>query len=156
MKQHSYAVQIRWTGNDGEGTKTYRSYRRDHIVQSEGKPEIPASSDPSFRGDPSRYNPEEFLVAALSSCHMLAYLHLCAVNNVVVVAYTDSASGVMEERPGGSGAFVSALLRPRVTIADGSDPEKARALHHDAHEKCFIANSVNFAVEVEPEIVAGG
>jgi len=156
VKQHSYAVQIRWTGNDGEGTKTYRSYRRDQIVQSEGKPEIPASSDPSFRGDPSRYNPEEFLVAALSSCHMLAYLHLCAVNNVVVVAYTDSASGVMEERPGGSGAFVSALLRPRVTIADGSDPEKARALHHDAHEKCFIANSVNFAVEVEPEIVAGG
>ena len=156
MKQHSYAVQIRWTGNDGEGTKTYRSYRRDQIVQSEGKPEIPASSDPSFRGDPSRYNPEEFLVAALSSCHMLAYLHLCAVNNVVVVAYTDSASGVMEERPGGSGAFVSALLRPRVTIADGSDLEKARALHHDAHEKCFIANSVNFAVEVEPEIVAGG
>ena len=156
MKQHSYALQIRWTGNDGEGTKTYRSYRRDHIVQSEGKPEIPASSDPSFRGDPSRYNPEEFLVAALSSCHMLAYLHLCAVNNVVVVAYTDSASGVMEERPGGSGAFVSALLRPRVTIADGSDPEKARALHHEAHEKCFIANSVNFAVEVEPEIVAGG
>lgn len=156
MKQHSYALQIRWTGNDGEGTKTYRSYRRDHIVQSEGKPEIPASSDPSFRGDPSRYNPEEFLVAALSSCHMLAYLHLCAVNNVVVVAYTDSASGVMEERPGGSGAFVSALLRPRVTIADGSDLEKARALHHEAHEKCFIANSVNFAVEVEPEIVAGG
>jgi len=156
VKQHSYALQIRWTGNDGEGTKTYRSYRRDHIVQSEGKPEIPASSDPSFRGDPSRYNPEEFLVAALSSCHMLAYLHLCAVNNVVVVAYTDSASGVMEERPGGSGAFVSALLRPRVTIADGSDLEKARALHHEAHEKCFIANSVNFAVEVEPEIVAGG
>ena len=156
MKQHSYALQIRWTGNDGEGTKTYRSYRRDQIVQSEGKPEIPASSDPSFRGDPSRYNPEEFLVAALSSCHMLAYLHLCAVNNVVVVAYTDSASGVMEERPGGSGAFVSALLRPRVTIADGSDLEKARALHHEAHEKCFIANSVNFAVEVEPEIVAGG
>jgi len=156
MKQHSYAIQMRWTGNDGEGTRTYRSYRRDHIIQCEGKAEIPGSSDPAFRGDSSRYNPEELLVSALSSCHMLAYLHLCAINNVIVIAYADSSSGVMEERPGGSGAFVRALLRPRVTIADGSDPEKARALHHEAHEKCFIANSVNFAVEVEPEIVAGG
>ena len=155
MKQHTYAVHMRWTGNDGQGTETYRSYRRDHVYRCEGKPEIAGSSDPAFRGDRSRYSPEELLVAALSSCHMLSYLHLCAVNGVVVVAYEDSASGTMEERPGDSGAFTRVVLRPRVTITLASDPGKAHALHHPAHEKCFIANSVNFPVENEPEIVIG-
>ncbi|MGH9523489.1 MAG: OsmC family protein [Terriglobales bacterium] len=154
MKQHTYELEMRWTGNDGQGTSNYRAYRRDHVIHGEGKPDIPGSSDPSFRGDGTRYNPEELLVGALSSCHMLSYLHLCAVNNVVVVAYEDNASGTMEERPDGSGAFTRAFLRPRVTIAGGGDPEKARTLHHEAHEKCFIAKSVNFAVEVLPEIIA--
>jgi organic hydroperoxide reductase OsmC/OhrA len=153
MKQHNYSVRMRWTGNDGQGTQTYRAYRRDHVIQCDGKPEIPGSSDPAFRGDPARYNPEELLVSALSSCHMLAYLHLCAVNGVVVTAYEDAASGTMEERPDGSGAFISVVLHPRVTITAASDASKARELHHQAHEKCFIANSVNFPVEVEPEIV---
>ena len=152
-KQHHYKVQITWTGNDGEGTKTYKGYRRDHTIDAEGKPQIAASSDPHFRGDASRYNPEEFLVAALSSCHMLSYLHLCAVNHIVVRDYRDTASGVMELREDGSGAFTRATLRPRVAISRGGDQAKARELHHQAHHVCFIANSVNFPVDVEPEVV---
>jgi organic hydroperoxide reductase OsmC/OhrA len=152
MKQHTYTIRVDWTGNDGQGTKSYRSYRRDHVLSSEGKPQILGSSDPSFRGDAVRYNPEELLVAALSSCHMLSYLHLCAINQVIVEDYWDAAAGIMEERADGSGRFIRALLRPRVTIAAGSNQAKAEGLHHEAHEKCFIANSVNFPVELQPEI----
>ncbi len=152
MKQHTYNLQLEWTGNDGEGTSSYKSYRRDHLIVCEGKPVIPASSDPSFRGDRTRYNPEELLVASLSSCHMLWYLHLCAVNKVTILEYQDAAVGTMEERPDGSGAFVRVLLRPSVTIRAGDDHAKAMSLHHEAHHMCFIANSVNFPVEVEAEI----
>lgn len=152
MKQHTYKLQMTWTGNDSEGTKAYRSYRRDHVITADGKPEIAGSSDPAFRGDPTRYNPEELLVAALSSCHMLAYLHLCAVNHVVVEQYQDSPAGVMEETPDGSGHFVSVTLHPRVKISSG-DPSKAMDLHHQAHKLCFIANSVNFEVACEAKVV---
>jgi organic hydroperoxide reductase OsmC/OhrA len=152
MKRHTYQIQINWTGNDGEGTKTYRSYRRDHVIVSKGKPPISASSDPSFRGDPTRYNPEELLVGTLSSCHMLWYLHLCAVNRVTVVDYQDAASGIMDEADDGSGGFVRVVLKPVVKITAESDPAQARALHTKAHHFCFIARSVNFPVDVEPEI----
>jgi len=153
MKQHTYNVAVRWTGNDGTGTNSYRTYRRDHEIVCPGKPVISASSDPTFRGDPSRYNPEEMLVASLSSCHMLWYLHLCAVNNISVLEYRDAAVGTMEERADGSGAFVLVVLRPAVKIRAGDDREKAIALHHDAHRMCFIANSVNFPVETEAEVI---
>ena len=152
MKQHTYKLQMTWTGNSGEGTKTYRGYRRDHLISAAGKPDIAGSSDPAFRGDPTRYNPEELLVAALSSCHMLSYLHLCAVNQIVVEEYTDSPTGVMEETPDGSGHFVSATLHPTVKVSTG-DKAKALELHHKAHELCFIANSVNFEVKCEAKIV---
>lgn len=152
MKQHSYEVKAKWTGNDGSGTSTYKSYRRDHEILVVGKATIPASSDPAFRGDRTRYNPEELLVASLSSCHMLWYLHLCAVSHVVVTSYEDSASGVMEERPDGSGAFVRVRLRPSISISAESDLEKAVSLHNEAHRMCFIANSVNFPVEIEPNV----
>lgn len=152
MKQHHYEVRVDWTGNDGEGTKTYKSYRRDHVIVGDGKPEIPASSDPSFRGDRTRYNPEELLVASLSACHMLWYLHLCSVNKITVVEYRDDAAGVMQEQEDGGGEFVRVTLRPRVKTAAGADRAKALALHEEAHHLCFIARSVNFAVEVEAEI----
>jgi len=152
MRDHHYEVKTVWTGNNGEGTKTYRSYRRDHVINVGNKPEIPGSSDPAFRGDPSRYNPEDLLVAALSACHMLSYLHLCAINGVVVTAYEDSAHGTMQEKPDGSGEFTHVVLRPQVTISEG-EAAKAKELHHQAHELCFIANSVKFPVEVEPAIV---
>ena len=153
MKKHNYEVKTVWTGNNGEGTRTYRSYHRDHTISAANKPEILASSDPAFRGDPSRYNPEDFLVAALSACHMLSYLHVCAINNIVVTAYEDTAHGTMQERPNGAGAFTQVVLHPRVTISEG-DPAKAKELHHQAHELCFIANSVSFPVEVEPVIIS--
>jgi organic hydroperoxide reductase OsmC/OhrA len=155
VKHHTYEVHVDWTGNDGQGTKTYKGYRRDHTIASQGKPPIPGSSDPSFRGDPSRHNPEELLVASLSACHMLWYLHLCSVNKVTVVDYQDAASGVMEEADDGSGKFVRVLLKPKVKISAGDDQAKAQALHSEAHHLCFIARSVNFSVEIEPEIVTG-
>jgi organic hydroperoxide reductase OsmC/OhrA len=152
MKHHSYEIRVEWTGNEGEGTKTYKGYRRDHSIAAHGKPQIQASSDPGFRGDPSRYNPEELLVASLSSCHMLWYLHLCTLNHITVIDYQDAASGMMRENDDGSGEFLRVLLRPRVEISAG-DKAKALALHHEAHHMCFIARSVNFAVDVEPEII---
>jgi organic hydroperoxide reductase OsmC/OhrA len=153
MKHHTYNVRVDWTGNDGEGTKTYKGYRRDHTIASEGKPPIQGSSDPAFRGDRARYNPEELLVASLSSCHMLWYLHLCSANGVTVLEYSDAASGDLQEGNDGSGEFVRVLLRPAVKVAAGDDRTKALALHSEAHRLCFIARSVNFPVDLAPEIV---
>jgi len=152
VKQHTYEIRVEWTGNNGNGTKTYTSYRRDHVIQAAGKPPIPGSSDPGFRGDPTRYNPEDMLVASLSTCHMLWYLHLCAVNHITVVGYEDSALGVMQEHEDGAGEFVRVVLRPRVNIHAGDDRARALELHHDAHKLCFIARSVNFPVEIEADI----
>ncbi len=152
-KSHHYAVTVKWTGNTGTGTSGYKNYERRHeILGEDAKPPIPGSSDPTFRGDATRWNPEELLVASLSACHKLWYLHLCATAGIVVVEYVDHAEGFMEETPDGSGRFVRAILRPEVTLAAGSDMKKARELHADAHAKCFIANSVNFPVEHEPQI----
>ena len=154
-KLHAYSVSLRWTGNQGTGTSGYRAYSRDHELSAGSKPAIPGSSDPNFRGDPARWNPEELLVASLCACHQLWYLHLCSANGIVVLAYEDNASGEMQEEADGAGQFVSVTLRPRVTIKPGGDAELAKRLHHDASEKCFIARSVNFPVRHEPEIIVG-
>jgi organic hydroperoxide reductase OsmC/OhrA len=145
-------VSIQWTGDRGVGTQDYRSYGRDHVVSAEGKHNISGSSDRVFRGDADRWNPEEMLLGALSQCHLLSYLHVAASNGIVVVGYTDDATGVMEQTRDGGGHFVSATLRPVVTIAstDPADVEKAQALHRIASTKCFIAASVNFPVGHEP------
>ena len=152
-REHNYCVNVMWTGNTGNGTSSYQAYKRDHQISVIGKPPIPGSSDPKFRGDAARYNPEELLVAALSTCHMLWYLHLCADAGVIVTAYEDQPEGVMVEEAGGEGQFVSVVLRPRVTIAPDSDAALAERLHHAAHEKCFVARSMNFPVSHEPVIV---
>ena len=152
MKQHRYEIQVAWTGNRGEGTKAYSSYGRDHEITAPGKPALLGSADPSFRGDAARFNPEELLVASLSACHMLWYLHLCAVNNVVVTEYYDPASGFMVENADGAGAFTEVTLRPRVKVAADSDTGKALTLHEEAHRLCFIANSVKFPVKHLPSI----
>lgn len=152
-KTHHYAVSVKWTGNTGTGTSGYRNYERRYDIIGEGrKPIIAGSSDPAFRGDPTRWNPEELLLASLSACHKLWYLHLCATAGIVVVAYSDHAEGIMEETPDGSGRFQRVILRPEVTVAPGTDVRKAGELHAEAHAKCFIANSVNFPVEHEPQI----
>ena len=147
--RHTYEITATWTGNRGEGTSHYRAYGRDHDLSAEGRPVLPASSDPAFRGDPTRWNPELLLVAALSDCHLLSYLHLCAVHGVVVTAYRDQAVGVMEQT-GDGGRFAEVVLRPVVTVAEESMIPAANSLHHEAHENCFIANSVNFPVRTEP------
>ncbi len=149
-RDHIYTVTTTWRGNTGAGTSGYRTYERAHDVSAPGKPLIPASSDPAFRGDRRRYNPEEMLVASLSSCHMLWYLHLCSTEGIVVQAYEDIAEGVMVEQRDGGGAFSEVVLQPEITLAPGADLPRARALHADAHAKCFIANSVNFPIRHEP------
>ena len=154
-RAHTYRVMVTWTGNTGTGTATYRGYSRNHDLKVEAKPTISASSDPVFRGDRTRWNPEELLVAALSSCHQLAYLHLCADSGIVVTAYHDHAEGVMREDADGGGHFERVVLRPNVTITDASKADLARELHHRAHDLCFIARSVNFDVACEPSVVVG-
>lgn len=151
-KQHTYRVNVVWTGNEGSGTANYRAYSRNHEISAAGKTPVLGSADPSFRGDPARWNPEELLLASLSACHKLWYLGLCAAAGVTVVAYRDEAEGVMLEESGGAGQFSSVTLRPRVEITADSDRQTAIDLHHKAHDMCFIARSMNFPVNNEPEI----
>jgi organic hydroperoxide reductase OsmC/OhrA len=151
MSTHRFAVTNRWTGNLGAGTASYTAYSRDHEISGAGKTApIPGSSDRAFRGDAARYNPEELLVASLSTCHMLWMLHLCADAGIVVTDYVDDASGEMALHPDGSGEFTSVTLRPRLTLADSARAAEVLALHHRAHELCFIARSVNFPVTCAP------
>ena len=148
-RTHRYPVTVTWTGNTGTGTTSYRAYSRDHEVRVDGKPTILTSSDPSFRGDRTRYNPEELFTAAVSQCHSLWYLHLCADNGINVVSYVDSAEGTMQEDTSGSGVFTRVVLRPEITLAPGADAGMADRLHHEAHAMCFIARSIAAPVEVE-------
>lgn len=147
---HHYKATITWTGNTGKGTIDYRAYERNHTISIDGKPPIPGSSDPSFRGDPTRYNPEEMLVASLSACHMLWYLHVCTEAGVVVVDYIDDATGIMAETADGGGHFKEVTLHPKVTVRDESMIAKANELHHKANKLCFIANSCNFPILHNP------
>ncbi|MFJ8673307.1 OsmC family protein [Streptomyces sp. NPDC093589] len=150
---HTYDVTVEWTGNLGSGTDNYRSFSRDHEVLADGKAGIAASSDPAFRGDSARWNPEELLVASVAQCHMLWYLHLCAAGGVTVTDYEDSARGVMAmDESGGGGQITEVVLRPAVTVTDASMVEKARALHGDVSAVCFIARSVNFPIAHTPVI----
>ncbi|MFI1919466.1 OsmC family protein [Nocardia sp. NPDC020380] len=146
MAEHAYEVETTWSG----ATTDYRSYSRNHELLTAGRPPILATADPKFRGDRDRWNPEQLLVASLSDCHMLWYLHLCAEAGVVVTGYHDRAVGVMD-----SERFLEVTLRPEVTVTEPGMIEAAERLHHDAHAKCFIANSVNFPVTHEPKIVTG-
>ena len=155
-QQHIYQVTTVWHGGAEGSTKSYKSYSRDHVVEAGGKAPLAMSADPNFRGDPARHNPEDLLVASISACHMLWYLHLCSVNGVEVVNYVDSASGTMEETGGSNGHFTEVVLRPVVTITPGSDKDKAMAQHEPANKQCFIANSVNFPIRHEASVVVAG
>jgi organic hydroperoxide reductase OsmC/OhrA len=147
-REHHYSVAVLWTGNTGHGTQSYPGYERAHEIRCGRKPAISGSSDPAFRGDPTRYNPEELFVAALSSCHMLWYLHLCAESGIVVVSYDDKAEGTMIETAEG-GRFTNVTLHPTVKVTHSA--ERAQGLHKRAHELCFLASSVNFPVEHRPQ-----
>jgi organic hydroperoxide reductase OsmC/OhrA len=150
-RRHRYEVAVGWTGNAGTGTSSYRAYRRDHEIAAPGKQAIAGSSDPAFRGDPQRWNPEELLVASLAACHMLWYLHLASEAGIVVTGYSDAPVGTMVETADGGGHFSAVVLHPTVTIASG-DEARAHALHRDAHAKCFVASSMNFPVTCEPTL----
>jgi len=151
---HHYQTTTTWTGNLGSGTSHYRAYSRNHeITAPEKAATIPGSSDPLFRGDPSRYNPEDLLVGALSACHMLWVLHLCADAGIVVTGYADQAAGEVVEHPDGSGEFTSVTLHPTMTITDGSRLNDAIAIHDKAHHVCALARSVNFQVMHLPNVL---
>lgn len=147
---HTYHTDLHWTGNLGSGTSGYRAYSREHEIRVDGKPMLLGSSDPAFRGDPTRYNPEDLLVASLSACHMLWFLHLCADAGIVVTDYSDRATGTMVETADGGGRFSEVTLHPQVTVTKAEMIERAQALHEAAHRLCFIANSCNFPVRHEP------
>lgn len=146
LRSHHYEATVVWTGNRGTGTSAYRDFGREHDVISEGRPTLAGSADPAFRGDSERWNPEDFLVAALAECHMLTFLHLAALGGVIVTDYVDTAIGTMEMNKDGSGQFTEVTLHPVVAVQDESMREKAMSLHRPAGEMCFIARSVNFPV----------
>lgn len=150
LDEHRYALTIRWTGNLGEGTASYRGYSRDHDVEIPGLPVLKGSADPTFHGDRMRYNPEQLLLAALSQCHMLSFLHVAVKHGVVVTAYEDQAAGLMRTNRDGSGQFESVTLKPCVTVAAPVPAELLEELHAEANKLCFIARSVNFPVLHEP------
>lgn len=152
-RTHSYSPTVTWTGNTGRGTASYTAYSRDHVISVAGRPDIAGSSDPAFRGSADRHNPEDMLVAALSACHMLWYLHLSAEAGIVVTAYRDTAEGQMVEDRERGGWFERVTLRPEVTVAAPGDPGLAERLHEAAHQKCFVANSMNFPVECTARII---
>lgn len=150
--RHEYRLRATWTGNRGTGTSGYRDYARDITVEVSGKPELLASADKPFRGDPARWNPEDMLLAALSECHLLSYLHVAVTMGVVVVAYRDEASGVLLQDGRGGGAFTEVVLRPHVVVTQEAMVDAALAAHQRANELCFIAASVRFPVRHEPTI----
>jgi organic hydroperoxide reductase OsmC/OhrA len=147
MIEHQYNIRIKWSGNKGCGTSSYKAYERDFDLSAQNKEQIiHGSSDPAFLGDPKRYNPEEMLVASISSCHMLWYLHLCASQKIVVTAYIDHAEGFMQEHEDGSGSFSKVILKPKITLLKLADQIEADKLHKKANQMCFIANSCNFSI----------
>lgn len=147
---HNYSISIHWTGNRGTGTDSYRGYGRDHVISAQGLPDLPGTADPTFHGDRDRWNPEQLLLAALSQCHMLSYLHVAVKHGVVVSGYDDQATGILRLNRDGSGEFLEATLQPRVMLEDEAQRELADSLHAEANSVCFIARSVNFPVHHTP------
>ncbi|MEV7134755.1 OsmC family protein [Arthrobacter sp. NPDC093128] len=156
LDEHRYAVTVRWTGNRGDGTSTYRGYSRAHDIDIPGLPTLKGSADPTFHGEKTRYNPEQLLLTALSQCHMLSFLHVAVKQGVVVTAYEDRAEGLMRTNRDGSGQFESVTLRPQVTLAAAVDNALMEQLHEEANKVCFIARSVNFPVLHAPTTVGPG
>ncbi len=152
---HRFSSRIAWTGNRGDGTAHYRAYDRTWDIAVPGRPVVHCSNDPLLGGDPTKPNPEDLLISALSACHMLWFLHYAADAGIVVTDYVDEPVGIGEVTAGGAGRFVEAVLRPTITVKAGTDLALAEALHHRIPEVCFIARSVAFPVRHEPTFVIG-
>lgn len=148
MTTHAYEIEMTWTGNTGTGTSSRRAYSRNHVVAAAGPALLLGSSDPAFRGDATRWNPEQLYLASIAQCHMLWYLDLAARAGVVVTAYEDRPTGIMIEDASG-GQFESVTLHPTVTITAASDPAAAAELHDRVGEFCFIARSINTPIHHE-------
>lgn len=155
MAEHDYTARVVWTGNRGQGTATYKGYDRTWQIETPGKPVVPCSNDPLLGGDPTLHNPEDLLIASLSSCHMLWYLHLASEAGIAVMAYQDDPLAVGETERGGAGRFLRATLRPRITVPEGTDLSVADAIHHEIHKTCYIARSVNFPVDYAATYTVG-
>ena len=153
--EHHYALDLEWLGNTGQGTRTYEGYSREHVVRIAGKPDLRGTADPMFRGDAALHNPEDLLLAALSQCHLLTYLALCARARINVLRYRDRAEGTLMLTKDGGGHFTEAVLRPAVVVAQERLLEKARYFHGEVHKYCFIARSVNFPVRCEAVVKVG-
>ena len=145
-REHHYRAHLIWDGNRGDGTATYGGYGRQYRVVIDGKPELHGTADVAFRGEADKLNPEDLFIAAISSCHMLSYLALCAKHGIRVVAYEDEATGTMKEDGAGGGRFEEVVLQPSVTITDANDADRAMQLHERAHALCFIANSCSVPI----------
>jgi organic hydroperoxide reductase OsmC/OhrA len=130
----------------------YDTYNRDHVVTFEGGARVMASAAPAYRGNPALVNPEEGLVAALSSCHMLTFLAVAAKKRFVVDRYSDHAVGFLEKNAQGRLAITRVVLRPQIEFSGPTVPDAKQIaeLHELAHSGCFIANSVTTEVKVEP------
>lgn len=151
--EHQFTSHIFWTGNQGTGTSGYKAYARTWDIAITGKETIHCSNDPLLGGDATKMNPEDLLLSSLSACHMLWYLHLASDAGIAVLEYEDSPIATGEVLKGGAGRFTSAVLRPKITVANGTNLDSAMAIHHEIHNVCFIARSVNFPVRYEPEFV---
>lgn len=148
-KEHHYKLTTQWNGNKGTGTSSVSAYDRSHTVTIGNKPQLELTTDNALYGDKSKLNPEDLLVAALSSCHMLSYLYLCAEEGIVITSYTDTATGIMEESISG-GHFTEVTLNPVFAVKEAAMTQRAIELHHKAHKICYIASSVNFKVVHNP------
>lgn len=153
MAQHEYTARVVWTGNRGQGTASYRAYDRTWNVETPGKPVIHCSNDPLLGGDPALHNPEDMLISALSSCHMLWYLHLASDAGIAVQSYRDDPLALGESESSGAGRFLRATLRPQIAVPQGTDLTVADAIHHEIHKTCYIARSVNFPVDYDARYV---
>lgn len=151
-KVHAYKSHIVWTGNTGDGTRTYKGYDRTWNIEVPGKPVIPCSNDPLLGGDPSLMNPEDLLLSSLSACHMLWYLHLASSAGITVISYHDTPIGEGEVAPNGAGRFLRATLHPVIEVEEDADIDKALSLHNEVHKYCFIARSVSFPIEYQAEV----
>ncbi len=152
-QEHEYTSHVRWTGNRGQGTRTYRGYDRTWDIETPGQAVVHCSNDPLLGGDPARPNPEDLLLSSLAACHMLWYLHLASVAKIVVLSYADRPLGLGETDEDGAGRFLRVTLRPRIEVLPGTDLARAEQIHHEVHRYCFIARSVNFPVRYEPTFV---
>jgi len=152
-KDHLYTADLEWTGSVAGPTRDYRSYSRDFVLRLPGKVDLRGSSDPAFVGDPLLHNPEDLLLAAIASCHMLSWLSLCARRKIVATAYRDAPEAAMTW-VGDTYAFSSVVLKPRCIITADSDLALATALHEEANHVCFIARSVNFPIRHESVITS--